>query len=495
MSVVIVGGGTAGWLTALMVRSYYPQLEIKLIESEEIGILGAGEGTTPHFIDGMKHLNIPYSDLVKHCKATIKHGINFVNWNGDGKSYVHDFSSEPPLDEYKTKLLYKFVYENRKVNELSFNKKLIDRNLAGFSFKNNPMVLLEDPFRSLNNHTYWATHFDARSLAKYFRNKAEERNVQRIEGKLKQIINDEEGNVKQIILESGEKIDVAFIFDCTGFSRLIIGKHYETEWVSYSKHLPLNTALPFFIEHDGNFSAKTDAIAMKYGWIWKIPVEGRYGCGYVFDSDYINEDEALREAEEYFGMKLQSPKTFKFSAGTFRNTLVKNCMAVGLAQSFVEPLEATSIWVSYINLNSFLSSNGIFAYKTSFAKAFNRVTFDRNEQIKEFLYLHYLTKRNDSLFWQEFRQKTVMIDSIPHRLELTNQLLNQEDVWPIFDSRSWIQVCDGLELMTKDYVKETRMLHDFNLLQKFEISFMQNQENIIRNCLPNKDFLEYMKMF
>lgn len=495
MSVVILGGGTAGWLTALMVRAYYPRFEIKVVESEEIGILGAGEGTTPHFIEALQHLDIHFSELVKECKATVKHGINFVNWNGDGKSYSHDFNVQTPLDEFQTKLIFKKIYEGKRVDELSFSRKLIQNNLVGFSYKNSPMVLLEEPFKNLNSHTFWATHFDARALAKFFRKKAEERGIERIEGKLKSVVSDENGYINKIILENDVHVDVAFIFDCSGFARLLIGKHFNTEWVSYANHLPLKKAVPFFIEHDGNIGAKTDAIAMKYGWIWKIPVDGRYGCGYVFDSDYIDEEKALKEAEEYFGRKLESPKTFSFNAGTFKETLVKNCMAVGLAQSFVEPLEATSIWISYSNLGNFLSANGLFTYRGNFSKSFNDVCFTKNEQVKEFLYLHYLTKRNDSEFWKEFREKNPMIESVREKIDLTSQFLNTSPTTACFESRSWTQVCDGLGLINKDFSESTRALYDFNHLEIFEKSFLQNQQNVLKTCLTHKEFLEHLKTF
>ena len=491
MSIVILGGGTAGWLTALMVRHYYPQLEIKLIESEEIGILGAGEGTTPHFVDVMKTLGISFTELVKECKATVKHGINFVNWNGDGQSYVHDFSVESQFDEYKTKLIFKKLYKGERLDELSFSKRLMMNNKTGFSFKSNPVCLLENPINSLNNHAFWAAHFDARLLAKFLRKKAEERNVTRIEGKLKHVLNDENGYINKLVLENGIIVDSAFVFDCSGFSRLLIGEHYKTEWVSYAEHLPLKKALPFFIEHDNDVSPRTDAIAMKYGWIWKIPVEGRYGCGYVFDSDYIDEEKALLEAEEYFGMKLQSPKTFKFSAGTFKNTLVKNCMAVGLSQSFVEPLEATSIWISYLNLFNFLSSNGLFTYRSKFADSFNMQALKNNDQVKEFLYLHYMTKRNDSKFWQEFRYKNKMIESVKEKLEYANLLLNCS--MGCFETRSWLEVSDGLGLLNKTFFEETSFMYDMNHLEVFERSFIKNQENFMRGCLTHKELLEYLK--
>jgi tryptophan 7-halogenase len=490
-NIVILGGGTAGWLTALLARYYYPDFPVTLIESEEIGILGAGEGTTPHIYDVLRKLNISFSDLVINCKATVKHGINFVNWNGDEKRYFHSFGVDEQLDEFKTRLPFKQFYEGHKINDLSYSMKLTSNNLVGFSYRINNRSGLEDPINSFYQQTTSAIHFDARLLAKYLREVAESRNILRVEGKLKQTLINEHGEINKLILEDGTAVGVDFIFDCSGFARLLIGKFFNTDWFSYSKHLPMKKAVPFFIEHDGDTSPQTDAIAMKYGWIWRIPVEGRYGCGYVFDSDYIDEDQALKEAEDYFGRKLVSPKTFKFDPGTFKETLVKNCMAVGLAQSFVEPLEATSIWISILNLGEFFESNGLFVYNTVFNKTFNKNCLERNQEVLEFLYLHYLTERKDSPFWIEFRKKNLMVPSVQDKIELVNNLLNPQTKY--FTYKSWVEVSDGLGLIKQDYFKRVELLFDYNILERDKNSFLKNQNNMLKTCLKHKEFLEYIK--
>jgi tryptophan halogenase len=255
----------------------------------------------------------------------------------------------------------------------------------------------------------------------------------------------------------------------------------------------MNTALPFFIKHDGNVEPQTDAIAMKYGWVWRIPVEDRYGCGYVFDSNYINEEQAIEEAEEYFKQKLISPKTFKFNAGTYRYTLVKNCMAVGLSQSFVEPLEATSIWVSYLNLDDFLSSDGIFVKSESFKNRFNDRCLERNNEVRNFLYFHYLTHRNDSKFWQEFREKHPMIDEVEQTLNLINENEYANIELNYFNISSWLQVSTGLKLLNLNLFKEKIAKFDVAVLEKHKQSFLKNQENMASICISHKDFLEYLR--
>jgi len=491
-NIVVFGGGSAGWITALLAQSYYPRYKITLIESDSIGILGAGEGTTPHFINFLDKVDISVSDLVKNCKATIKHGINFENWNGNNEKYFHSFGSKESLDEWHSLLATKHLAQNLKVDELNFPKKITQQKKVGFSFTNSVDVN-ENLINSFSKHASFGLHFDARLLAQYFRKVAEKRGVVRIEGELKAVASDEQKCIKQIQLKNDINVDCDFVFDCSGFARILIGKFFQSEWISYDKYLPMNTALPFFIEHNNDVEPQTDAIAMKYGWVWRIPVEGRYGCGYVFDSNYINEEQAIEEAENYFKQKLISPKTFKFNAGTFKNTFIQNCMAVGLSQSFVEPLEATSIWASYLTLNDFFSSDGIHMKSETFRKKFNERCLERNNEIRNFLYLHYLTQRNDSLFWQEFRQKHPMISEVQEILDLINENEYSNLNLKCFSNHSWIQVAGGLNLLDLNSFKERLSRFDTGPIDTIEHSFLRNQNNVSKICISHKEFLEYLR--
>ena len=493
MNIVVFGGGTAGWITALLTQSYYPNDKITLVESDSIGILGAGEGTTPHFVDFLDKVKIPISDLVKNCKATIKHGINFENWNGDNKKYFHSFGSNGNIKEWNNFLIKKHFMDRKQIDELSFAAKVSDSKKVAFSFRD---IILdnENKILSFNSHCNFALHFDARLLAQFLRKTAEERGITRVEGELKSLATDTNGNIKQIQLQNEKNVDCDFVFDCSGFARLLIGKFFDTEWVSYDKHLPMNTALPFFINHDNDVKPQTDAIAMKYGWIWKIPVEGRYGCGYVFDSSFINEDQALKEAEDYFKCDLKSPKTFKFKAGTFKKTVVNNCMAVGLAQSFVEPLEATSIWVSYLNLNDFLKFDGLLNKSSFFINKVNSLFLERNAEVRDFLYFHYLTKRNDSDFWKEFRSNNLMLENVENTIEWIKETRNIDvDIdKKYFSIYSWMQVANGLQLLDmSSYDKESVVEQE--TLNNFHSSFLKNQDNLAKICISHKEFLEYLR--
>jgi tryptophan halogenase len=491
--IVIVGGGTAGWMTALLVNHFHKDYEITLIESEEIGILGAGEGTTPHFIDFLDLVNISASEIIENCKGTVKLGINFVNWNGDNKSYYHSFTPTNGLSEFSNDICSLNVIQNNHLDELSLVSKLCKNNKVPFSFNNSINAYSENPIKAFTQHNRWAMHFDARLLAKYFRKVAEQRGVIRVEGKLSEIKSNENHEIDSVVVNN-TIYNCDFIFDCTGFARLIIGKFYQTEWKSYADHLPMKKALPFFIENNGDFAPQTDSIAMKYGWIWKIPVADRYGCGYVFDSSFISDEEALKEAEEYFNLKLESPKTFNFEAGVFKNVLVKNCMAVGISQGFVEPLEASSIYNSYRNLYDFLSSDGINVKSEVFKNRFNDRCYKTAVDILEFIQLHYLTKRNDSKFWVEFRNNNTIISNVNDILELLQENLNTDIETISFTNHSWIQVACGLELIDPLKLKEKFNEKELQYLSYFKNALLSNQQNVLTTCISNKDFLTKLKL-
>lgn len=506
MNITILGGGTAGWLTALLVQKFYSNDHITLVESDEIGILGAGEGTVPNFITILDHIDVNVSDLVKECDATLKLGIRFKNWNGDGRDYFHEFGAGQGLDYkeinfndmYPTLASIIQIAKGQTIDDIKFTKKLADASKVPFIPNKFPQPPELNPIFKVEHLGNYALHFNARKLAAYLKSVALSRNVIRVEGKLLNADVSQQGNIDKLVLENGQEVNSDFVFDCSGFSRLLIGKTFNTKWIDYNKHLPLDTALPFFIPHDGkNIAPETEAIAMKYGWVWKIPVQDRYGCGYVFNSSYINNEQALIEVEEYFGHSVTSPKTFKFKAGTYEHTVVNNCMAVGLAQSFVEPLEATSIMISCINLLEFLQNDGVSNQSEVFKTYFNNECLKRNSEVLEFLYLHYLTKRNDSAFWKEFRTSTIMLDSVKNRLDRWNEVplstLRYEG-HQMFGADNWLQIADGLGLLDQEV--HARHAINLGLIDKLGsqiIILNAHQEMAANSCLDHFDFLNYLK--
>lgn len=503
MNIVILGGGSAGWLTALLAREFYWQHNITVIESDEIGIAGVGESTTPPFINILDIIRVPVSDLVRECGATLKTGIRFENWNGDGRSYFHPFygnygvsATSSDVGSYLHNV--STTLEIARGEDLtSFAEILSQQCLSPFSHSNNIDSQGNNPILRLQNHLHFAVHFNTRNLAVYLRTLAESRNINRVEGKLKQVVSDELGNITQLQLENGQSVDTDFVFDCSGFARLLVGKHFNTEWKSYKKHLPMKAARPFFIPHNNeNIRPDTACIAMKYGWMWQIPVEDRYGCGYVFDSDYISGDQALAEVEELLGHPVESPKSFSFDAGNFENAYVKNCMAVGLAQGFIEPLESTSIMINCMNTVQFLKNNGPCNTSDRFRKQFNADCRERNTEVMDFVHLHYLTKRQDSDFWRNFREQVETPDAIKEKLEAWNEsapgeYLKDNNIFPL---SSWMHVTHGLGLLNHDAFKKRAddLMLEVKASNRYQ-HYRSNIDNVVKSCLTHKEFLDYLK--
>jgi len=500
-NIVIVGGGTAGWITALTAKKFYPTDNVTLIESDDIGILGAGEGTTGGFLTWLYSVDINPMELIEHCKATVKVGINFQNWNGDGKSYFHFFFANQGLNEYdihKGLIVAKQVADNKSLDDINFCSKLSKNKRICLTPKNSLEGLSTNSLDAFDQHATWSMHFDARALAVYLRKVATMRGVNRVEGIVKSLSTDERNYITGINLENGQSVACDFVFDCTGFARLIIGKHYNTAWKSYSDRLPMNKAIPFFIDHDNNVKPETGAIAMKYGWVWHIPVQGRYGCGYVFDSNYVNDDQALAEVQEYFKQDLVSPRSFSFSPGGFKETVVNNCMAVGLSQSFVEPLEATSIWITILNLKEFITYNLINNDSPVLKRKFNKLCNDRNDEIVEFLHMHYWTKRNDSKFWQEFKEKHPLSDIEKEILEEIHNLNNYLDVnylgRSLFGNLSYIAICHGLgALDIANFNRPALANASMAEVEKFKKMLTNNQQHVLNGCISHKDFIQYKR--
>jgi len=466
MKIVILGGGAAGWFTALYCNKYFHGHEVTLVESDKIGILGAGEGTTPQIISSLQFLDIDPLDVIKKTGGTFKNGINFKNWNGDNKQYFHPFTG----DEYSY-LIHEALNKNKNVNDFVYANKISYANRI-------------DP----NNCTY-ALHFDAFKLAKYLRTMAIGRGVKWIQGEFKKA--NGKNKIKSIVLEDKRKFDCDFIFDCTGFARLLIGKHFETPWVSYQKHLPMKRAVPFMLKHDKDLIPYTEAIAMKYGWVWKIPLQERWGSGYIYDSDYINADQAIEEASDYFKQDLKPLRVFKFDAGRYEKVWVSNCMAVGLSTGFTEPLEATSIWLALSQLEllkHYLSS--IKNLNQDSIDTYNEIVKENNDNILSFLYLHYLTKRKDSPFWKNFRKKTTVPDKLkPILNKIENGNLNIVDLMTqkgnlYFTYIGHILVSNGLGLIKKN--KDMTFYKPFPSMKDYEDT---NKINI-KESIKHSEFYE-----
>jgi tryptophan halogenase len=448
-NIVILGGGTAGWLTALFSKLIFKDCNITLIESKKVGILGAGEGSTPTLVKFLKELGINRHDLLKQTGGTLKNGICFENWNGDNEKYFHSFQVRNELDRFHIPPIFGNDCYNFYLKHLINNNKKIDNHTY-------PPILSYDNKIDINNMSN-SYHFDAHKLAEYLKNIGIERGIKLHYDEYKNVDTDEHNNITQLNFESGFSQKCDFVFDCSGFHRLLIQKHYQTKWTDYQKHLPIKKAIPFFLKQEEKIKPYTQAIAMKYGWVWKIPLQHRYGAGYIFDSDYITEEQAFNEVKEVFP-DIEYIRTINFNAGRFEKVWNNNCIAVGLSSGFTEPLEATSIWLAIEQLYHLLHFlPDMFDNNTNRKKLYNDLVTEDNDSVLNFLYFHYLTKRNDSPFWKEFRDKNKpppKIESVIN--DIKNSGIKTFDLHfgshrAMFTEQSYLQVGDGLGIFDKKF--------------------------------------------
>lgn len=374
--IVIIGGGTAGWLTALVVNKFWKDTEVTLIESSKIGVLGAGEGGTPNFGSILSLLDINHIEFFNETNSTIKNGLKLINWNGTGDITYHNFIGEEP-----------------------------------------------NPFSKYKSYGY---HFDAKRVANYFKKIALDRGIMWIDGEVS-IINNTNETIHNLELKDGTIIDLDFIFDCSGFARLINGKIHNEEWISYSDFLLANKAFGFFLPQEKKYTikdrTKTELTAMKCGWMFNIPLQHRHGCGYVFNDNYISVDDAKKEIESYLGYEIHIQKVFDFNPGTFKRSWIGNSVSIGLSYSFLEPLEATSLMTTIMQLKRLSDVN----FDESYKDKFNKWCMQINEQNSMFIRFHYLCERNDTPFWIDAFNAPIP-EKLKKMLDIDNSLILKTDV-------------------------------------------------------------------
>ena len=478
---IVLGGGTAGWLTALFMKKTFPESNVTVVQSKNIGIIGVGEATTPHIISFLDSIDIDPLDVIRETNGTIKNGISFENWNGDGKKYLHAFGDRI-VDFYIPNIFggecVDFYLKNLIHNKLPQEEYFYQTKLA---YSNRVDV----------EKTSWALHFDAARFADYLQKVGIERNINLVETEYQYCDQDAQGNITSIHLENGTSLDCDFIFDCSGFARLLVGNLYKDKWTSFSNHLPMKKGIPFWLESKDEIPSYSTATAMKYGWMWQIPLQHRIGSGYIFDSDYIDEDQALTEAEEYHKTKLTINKIIPFDAGRYNNFWIKNCIAIGLSSHFLEPLEATSIWMSIFQLNTLKQFlNDIKIRNQHSIDNYNKIVTNNVDDMMTFIYLHYITKRNDSDFWKNFRNNT----TVPKKLEDIFYLIKDGNLrhydTPLnsFPLLSYLFVCDGLEMFDKEV-----MIDGYeNVIPGPEL-YKEIIEKQYTKSLPHRYFLERLK--
>jgi hypothetical protein len=460
----IVGNGISGWLSALFLKKKLPKSNVIVISSSKSDeTLEAEGGTNYEFVKFLQELNISIRDVIRESKCTFKLGTKFTNWNDDGETYFSQFSPITNFSETRKDVTIRnistFCLENvakeNPVNDFLLYSKLSEKNLLQIEDKE---TLGQSSFKRFVPKPDYAIHFDTTLLTQFLEKVGNSRGINLINDNVDGIISDDDGYITALKLKSGGIQNLDFVFDCSGFNKTIIGNHFKSNWISVEKHLPVNTITSFFLENDStNIPPYTEAVAMNYGWMWKIPVQGGFGCGYVYDSQYLNEEEAKKEVEDVLNKKINIRNTHNFNAGYFETPWVKNCISIGSSSSFFEPIEETPISIQTFSLNfitkcltgiSNRDPNAIEIYNNRLTKFYYNTLNSH--------YLHYLTKRINNEFWKRFYDPEIQPDLVKNTLNIISFSLPDAEYTDRFRGTQffvipvWYMVMSGLKLIPQD---------------------------------------------
>lgn len=437
----IIGGGTAGFVAALILKTRFPQKTIQVIRSTKIGIIGVGEGSTEHWTDFVNYIGINPRAVISYCNATFKSGIMFKGW---GKyDYLHSIGPEADIKNGQYQAVYGKLISEGAPKEL-FNPSLTWQNKI-FEHQLDPNEILP----------YNQYHFDTNKLNEFLTTVAKLKDIDVIDDEIVDVELNDQGEIKRVLGEK-QSYEADFYIDSTGFKKILMSK-LGAKWQSYSEYLKMNSAIVFPIGDTEEYNMWTVAQAMDYGWMFKIPVWGRSGNGYIFDSNYITPQQAQEEVEKFLGHPITIGKHLTFDPGALDQVWIKNCCAIGLSASFVEPLEATSIGSSI--QQAFLLMHRLPNYNEKTIKRYNKDVSDILTNIRDFVILHYMTNRNDTPFWKDVA-KVKLPSSLSENLEKwRNNLPIAEDFrgttdYVMFRESHYIHVLNGLRLFNQENIRQ-----------------------------------------
>jgi len=448
--IVVVGGGTAGWMTAAaLARFCLPGMSATLVESDEIGIVGVGEATIPTIALFNQSLGIDEAEFLAATGGTYKLGIAFDGWGKPDEAYVHAFGlvgsalGVVPFHHYWLRGL-----------KLGISKQLGHYILHTIAIAGNRFAHVERPPGSVLPPLPYAFHFDASLYARFLRGYAEKRGVVRQEGKIVAVErNAENGDISAVLLANGTRIAGDLFVDCSGFRGLLIEQELETGFDDWSEWLQCDRAIAVPCARVDRLMPLTRVIARSAGWQWRIPLQHRIGNGYVFSSRRISEDEAAATLiSNLDGEAMAEPRTIRFTPGIRRKSWVRNVVAIGLSSGFIEPLESTSIHVIQTAINRLLELLPAGEISDATRDDFNARTRFEMERIRDFIILHYhANQRAGEPFWDELRTMDVP-EPLQHKIDLfraTARVTASFD--ELFDARAWIQVMLGQNVMPESY--------------------------------------------
>ncbi|HTP38793.1 MAG TPA: tryptophan halogenase family protein [Steroidobacteraceae bacterium] len=477
LELVIVGGGTSGWMTAAaLAKVLKGRYRITLVESDEIATIGVGEATIPMISLFNRMLEFNEDDFVRETQASFKLGIEFINWGRLGDRYIHGFG-----------------VIGQDTWTVDFHQYWLKQYLAGKArelehYSINTMACLQDKFmrprldmpKSPLSHIAYAFHFDASLYARYLRKYSEARGVRRIEGRIVEVLTREsDGHVTAVKLQSGQLVEGGLFIDCSGFRALLIEGAMKAGFEDWSHWLPNDRAVAVPCASSTAFHPYTRSTARDAGWQWRIPLQHRIGNGYVYSSKYLSDDEARRTLlANLDGAPLAEPRPIRFVTGRRKQAWVKNVLAIGLSSGFLEPLESTSIHLVQMGIAHLLTYFPAQGFDPAVTLEYNRVMQQEFEWVRDFIILHYkATERDDTPYWNYCRTMEVP-QSLQHRIDLFRshgRVFREGN--ELFAKVSWLQVMHGQRIRPQSY----HPLADLLTEQEIQ-AYLEEVEGVIAAC-------------
>ena len=503
-NVTILGAGTAGWISAYILSDFFftnkQNVKVTIVDPSSIPIIGVGEGTTGIFYDFLKRYNLDELDFLRETKATLKFGIVHKDWKELNHQYYgpiddpHLLASKKDPEDFEYLNVYA-VAAGRSVADVHLHTKLMETNKVPFNLENSRPDL-KSPF-------FYAYHFDNHLVGNYLRKRS--KNIEILDEVYTHASLNKNGEIEKLHFESGKEIETDLVLDCTGFRKLLINKLYNVGWKSYQKNLPVNRAMPFFLKLDEkNISNYTLAWAQKNGWMWQIPTQERIGSGYVYCDDFTSPEEAKIEIEKVLGHEIEPRNDIKFTSGRIEKSWVKNCIAIGLASGFLEPLEATSIHSTLIQMILFATDylkEEMDFNNEKIMDEFNDRVGRQFDDFMVFLNTHYVSNRDDSDFWKYVKNECIHEDTLNLINKWKNQLPRMSDFdlylsgLPHVQSQLYYPVLDGLGLLQKDIAREE--MNNFNLkpFARDEYKRFNDQyDDQMKSFIRHNDYLEFASL-
>lgn len=487
----IIGGGSSGWLTASLLmgvlnrRNDGPDVEIELIESPTLPIIGVGEATTFSTFVSFAQLQIEELDFLKHCDATFKCAVRFDGWDtnpdGSARSFYHPFDIAPMI--YGVNPAYHYLRrQNQGINQphfahaMSSSLGLADENRA-------PRTFEAVSFEALANYSY---HLDAGLLGSYLKEFCTTLGVRYISDDVDGVTRNENGFIESLNLQRGGVHPVEFVIDCSGFRSLILREAMGEDFIPYGDHLLCDRALAVQMPHapGAKLPPYTTSTALEAGWSWNVPLQSRRGTGYVFSSAFQSDDEAIAGFKAHLGAGAETaePRVIPMKIGRSRHGWVKNCLGVGLSAGFIEPLESTSIHLTQIAIRRFLDNLPDRHCEPALISRYNTLTSSMYEDIRDFIAMHYALSNRKGAFWEAARSEGVVPQAVRDRLALWRRKLptslDIDTVNPLFGEWSLLYVLfgkgfyDGVDLPMSDAVADEDFAELLALMAKDNAAIM-----------------------